>query len=189
MPSTARGSATRRRILDAATEEFAAHGIAGARVDRIAAAAGANKALIYFHFSNKDGLFTAVFEQIVNQALAEAPMDGANLPEYAGRLFDISQAHPEVLRLVTWHRLERAATDPPMKAVLAANQSKIDAIAKAQEAGRVTTRFTAPDLLALALTIANMWTVQSPEPHPSAPRSPEAQRAVIVAAVTALVKP
>ena|ERR1700754_3157880 len=189
MPPAGDAQDTRRRLIEAAHQEFAAHGIAGARVDRIAAAAGANKALIYFHFGNKEGLFTAVFERIVSQAMIEAPFDADDIPGYAGRLFDISQAHPEVLRLVTWHRLERAATDPPMKAVLAANQSKIDAIAKAQEAGRVTTRFTAPDLLALALTIANMWTVQSPEPHPSAPRSPEAQRAVIVAAVTALVKP
>ena len=38
---------TKRRIFEAATAEFADHGIAGARVDRIAARAGANKQLIY----------------------------------------------------------------------------------------------------------------------------------------------
>ena len=75
---------TRRRLVEAAYSEFAAHGIAGARVDRVAATAGVNKALIYFHFGNKEGLFTAVFEQIVNQTLAEAPMDAADLPGYAG---------------------------------------------------------------------------------------------------------
>ncbi|HXW08421.1 MAG TPA: TetR family transcriptional regulator, partial [Vicinamibacterales bacterium] len=41
---------SRHRLLDAAAAEFAAHGFAGASVDRIAAAAGLNKAMIYYHF-------------------------------------------------------------------------------------------------------------------------------------------
>ncbi|HEY3483203.1 MAG TPA: TetR family transcriptional regulator, partial [Streptomyces sp.] len=45
---------TKRRLLAAATEEFAERGIAGARVDRIAAAAGCNKAMIYSYFGSKD---------------------------------------------------------------------------------------------------------------------------------------
>ena len=53
-------TATKARLLEAATEEFAAHGIAGARVDRIAAAANANKQLIYAYFGSKDQLFDAV---------------------------------------------------------------------------------------------------------------------------------
>ena len=47
------------RILDAATAEFSARGIAGARVDRIADAAACNKALLYSYFGNKDQLFDA----------------------------------------------------------------------------------------------------------------------------------
>ena len=46
-PSTARGEATRLRILAAATEEFAARGIAGARMERITTAARTNKAQVY----------------------------------------------------------------------------------------------------------------------------------------------
>jgi AcrR family transcriptional regulator len=45
---------TTRRIFNAAVVEFAAEGIAGARVDRIAANADSNKALIYSYFGNKD---------------------------------------------------------------------------------------------------------------------------------------
>ena len=48
---------TKRRLLKAAYEEFSARGLAGARVDRIAAAAKANKQAIYAHFGNKDDLF------------------------------------------------------------------------------------------------------------------------------------
>ena len=50
-------------ILDAAREEFARYGLAGARVDRIAERAGVNKRLIYYYFDSKDGLFLAVLEQ------------------------------------------------------------------------------------------------------------------------------
>ena len=52
-------TATKQRLLQAATDEFAAHGIAGARVDRLADTAQANKQLIYAYFGSKDGLFDA----------------------------------------------------------------------------------------------------------------------------------
>jgi len=53
---------TRTAIMAAATAEFADKGYDGARVDDIAANAGVNKNLIYHHYVNKDGLFTAVLE-------------------------------------------------------------------------------------------------------------------------------
>jgi AcrR family transcriptional regulator len=189
MPPSGDAQETRRRLIEAAYREFATHGIAGARVDRVAATAGVNKALIYFHFGNKDGLFTAVFDWIVSQALTEAPFNAADLPAYAGHLFDIGEANPDALRLVTWHRLERATTEQPLKAALAANQSKIDAITKAQEAGQVTTRYTAAEILALVLTIANMWTVMTPEQHLTAPTDPKTRRALVVSAVATLTTP
>src|SRR6201996_9826826 len=80
--------ATKGRILTAATAEFAAHGIAGARVDRIAAAADANKSLIYAYFGNKDGLFDAVFEAVVAGTVEAVPIDAEDLPGFAGRIFD-----------------------------------------------------------------------------------------------------
>src|SRR5258708_10569642 len=52
----------RIRILEAAKQEFAAHGIAGARVDRIAANAGANKRMLYYHVGNKEDLYLEVLE-------------------------------------------------------------------------------------------------------------------------------
>jgi AcrR family transcriptional regulator len=51
---------TRARILAAAAREFGAHGFAAATVDRIARAAGVNKAMIYYHFSSKRALYTAI---------------------------------------------------------------------------------------------------------------------------------
>ena len=53
---------TRHAILAAATAEFAEHGLAGARVDRIAEVSGANKRMIYYYFKSKDDLYLAVLE-------------------------------------------------------------------------------------------------------------------------------
>jgi len=53
----------RSRILDAATAEFARNGLGGARVDRIAAAAGTNKRMLYYYFGSKEKLFLAVLER------------------------------------------------------------------------------------------------------------------------------
>ena len=69
-PSSARTQAersdqTRARILDAAIREFSENGLAGARTEQIAEAAGVNKALLYYYFSSKDALYTAALEAVV----------------------------------------------------------------------------------------------------------------------------
>jgi AcrR family transcriptional regulator len=155
--------ATRQRLLDAATSEFAARGIAGARVDRIAHAAKSNKAQIYHYFGSKDGLFDAVFDRIVQATVSETPIDPTDLPEYAGRLFDRYQQHPEIQRLATWYRLERADSDQPIEVIVASNADKVNAISKAQQAGSLTTRFEPAVLLALLLTISGTWSSMTPE--------------------------
>jgi AcrR family transcriptional regulator len=116
---------TRKRLLEAAGVEFSALGIAGARVDRIAEAAGCNKAMIYAYFGNKDQLFDAVFSAHVAAFLDEVPFDAPDLPGYAGRLFDRYEDHPETLRLATWYRLERPR-GASLQAVVSSNQGKLD---------------------------------------------------------------
>jgi TetR/AcrR family transcriptional regulator len=61
---TERVADSRSRILDAALSEFSAHGLAGARTDRIASAAGVNKALLYYYFESKENLYIAALEMI-----------------------------------------------------------------------------------------------------------------------------
>jgi TetR/AcrR family transcriptional regulator len=53
---------TKEKILTAARREFAKHGLAGARVDRIARDAAVNKAMIYYHFRSKEKLYQAVID-------------------------------------------------------------------------------------------------------------------------------
>ncbi len=62
-----RSAETRTRILDAALGEFSANGLAGARMDQIAAAAGVNKALLYYYFESKEKLYVAALELIAGK--------------------------------------------------------------------------------------------------------------------------
>ncbi|WP_327139262.1 TetR family transcriptional regulator [Nocardia sp. NBC_01327] len=106
-------TATKERILAAASTEFAEYGVAGARVDRIAATAQANKRAIYDYFGDKKALFAAVLENLMSE-LAEAvsPSDG-DLGAYAGLLFDYHRAHPEAMRLLLWEALETGDNPVP----------------------------------------------------------------------------
>lgn len=180
--------ATRQRLLDAAAEEFAARGIAGARVDRIAQAARSNKAQIYHYFGSKDALFEAVFDRIVEATLRDTPIDPTDLPGYAGRLFDRYQKHPEVQRLATWYRLERGDGYDPIEAIVASNAAKVKAIAEAQRAGLLTTRFEPAVLLGLVLTLSGTWSAMTPEYTGLVRRlSVAKRRKAIVDAVAALL--
>jgi|SRR5579859_1596024 len=59
-----RADQTRARILDAAVREFSENGLAGARTEQIAEAAGVNKALLYYYFKGKDALYAAALDSI-----------------------------------------------------------------------------------------------------------------------------
>lgn len=60
-------AATQIQILDAAEDEFARYGLAGARIDAITARTGVTKAMIYYYFENKEGLYQAVMQRIGSQ--------------------------------------------------------------------------------------------------------------------------
>ena len=180
--------ATKKRLRDAATAEFAGYGIAGARVDRIAEQARANKAQIYHYFGSKDALFDAVFDAIVVNTVREMPIDPTDLPEYAGRLYDGYEDHPEIPRIATWYRLERADTTSLLDIIVQSNRHKVAAIEAAQRAGQLTTRWSAADLLGLVLTVAGMWSTMTPEFTVLFSQHSRAQRRkVITDAVAALL--
>src|SRR6202050_2939510 len=65
-----RADRTRKTILRAAIREFSAHGLAGARTDAIAESAKVNKALLYYYYKSKSGLYAAAIEE-VSSAVAE----------------------------------------------------------------------------------------------------------------------
>ena len=152
---------TRTRILNAAEAEFAAHGIAGARVDRIADTAPANKALIYKYFGTKDELFDAVFAARVLAFVDEVEFDATDLPGYAGRAFDLYERYPNTLRLTTWYQLERA--EGRLQAIVDSNAAKLAKIEQAQKAGTLTTALSPLELLTEVRALAMSWHLHTPE--------------------------
>jgi AcrR family transcriptional regulator len=98
--------ATKARIFEAATEEFAAHGIAGARVDRIAQNAQANKQLIYAYFGDKKKLFYKVLDKTLVEVAEMVSTDITDLDRWVDEHLDYHQKHPELLRLLMWEALE-----------------------------------------------------------------------------------
>ncbi len=100
-------AATRRKLLIAARREFARQGLAGARVDEIAALAGVNKQLVYHYFGDKDALYLAVLEWIYQEIRDhERNLELSGLsPEKAIRKliessFDHLARHPEFVALL-----------------------------------------------------------------------------------------
>ncbi|WP_393058961.1 TetR/AcrR family transcriptional regulator [Streptomyces sp. LN549] len=97
---------TKERLLAAAKEEFAAHGIAGARVDRIAELAGVNKERIYGYFGNKQKLFDAVVGSALDELAEAVPLTAGDDPaEYVGRVYDFHRDNPVLVRLFLWEGL------------------------------------------------------------------------------------
>ncbi|POM22731.1 HTH-type transcriptional repressor NicS [Actinomadura rubteroloni] len=102
---------TRRRIFAAAAAEFAEHGLAGARVDRIASAAKANKQAIYLYYGGKEKLFAAILRAKLEAVAVSVTIDPEAVGESAGEIFDWYHEHPELIRLLLWESLE--ACDAP----------------------------------------------------------------------------
>ncbi|MCW1249619.1 TetR family transcriptional regulator [Acaricomes phytoseiuli] len=182
--------ATKHRLLEAAVAEFAHYGIAGARVDRIASEAESNKAQIYHYFKSKEGLFEAVIAEQLTEVVREVPIDADQLPEYAGRLFDGYQQHPDLARLAVWYRLERQPEAPIIQTVLESNQKKAAAIAEAQRRGAVSDSYPPEVLLGLILHLSSLWDLQTPEYlQMTSTLSTADRRDVVVSAVRALTEP
>lgn len=66
-PQPDRSVETRARILDAAVREFSSKGLAGSRTEQIAAAAGVNKALLYYYFESKEKLYQAALDMVASR--------------------------------------------------------------------------------------------------------------------------
>lgn len=146
--------ATKELLLSAARAEFAEHGLAGARIDRIADRAGANKRLLYVYFGDKEQLFEAVLEREIGALAQATPLLAGDLVGYAAARFDHMLAHPETARLAAWRRFEQA---PASTAEVESYRKKVDAVAAAQREGRVDDSIPAVDLFALVLRMTESW--------------------------------
>ena len=113
--SRGRPEESRAAILQAAIREFSREGVAGARTDAIARAAGVNKALLYYYFKDKETLYAAVLDQVfgglsqsIQKALSSDLPPREKLLAYVGAHFDYIASHPLYHR-ITQGEMMRAA--------------------------------------------------------------------------------
>ncbi|MDN3259494.1 TetR family transcriptional regulator [Streptomyces sp. CSDS2] len=155
--------ATKARIFEAAVAEFSRHGIAGARIDRIAAAAKANKQLIYAYFGNKAELFTQVLGSRMVDLASAVPVDPDDIDGWVDRLLDYHAAHPELLRLLFWEGMEYGTAELPDEEARQDHYArKVAQIRDAQERGVITDTIPAGDLLILLISLTN-WSSALPQ--------------------------
>ena len=108
MGSRGQPAESRAAILQAGAREFAEHGIAGARTEAIARAAGVNKALLYYYFTDKETLYGSVLDHAfsgmktaVFRALDSALPPREKIMAYAGAYFDFiasNQIYPKLMQ-------------------------------------------------------------------------------------------
>lgn len=98
---------SRARIIEAATQEFAAHGLAGARVERIARRARVNKQLLYHHYGDKKQLFGEVLHRMVVETSALLASASAEPDQLVSLLAAaVNDEERRWLRLLQWEALE-----------------------------------------------------------------------------------
>ena len=150
---------TRRRIKQAATTEFARHGLHGTSIERIARLAGVNKERVYNYFGGKKELFAAVLHDemlTVAQAVPITSSSVDDIGEYAGRVYDYHLDHPELIRLLRWEALsldDVVAEENRRKRY----EEKTAAVAAGQDAGTITSQISAEHLTLFILSIAGWW--------------------------------
>jgi AcrR family transcriptional regulator len=138
---------TKRNILDVATAEFSAMGLAGARVDAIAERTNTTKRMLYYYFGSKEGLYEAVLDKVYGdiRALEQdlhvgelEPIDGMRrLVEFT---FDYHDRHRDFVRLVSIENIHGAKYIEHLKTFRSRNASAIvtieDLLARGIESGQ-----------------------------------------------------
>jgi AcrR family transcriptional regulator len=136
---------TMANILAMAKHEFAEKGLAGARIDEIAAATQTSKRMIYYYFGSKEGLYTAVLEASYREMrMHEAALDLENLEpvEALRRLveytFDHHRQHEDYIRLVMGENINRGQYLAQSPEIQALNVPAISAIESLYRRGVAT---------------------------------------------------
>jgi AcrR family transcriptional regulator len=156
-------TATKARIMEAAVAEFAEYGVGGARMERIAARARANKRSLYDHFGDKAELFAIVLADQLERLAAAVELRSDGIAQYVGELYDYCAAHPELVRLVQWEALSLPPREAPRYVQRSASyQRKVDAIATAQRDGLIDASLDPRRVLLLLIGMAE-WTLYVPQ--------------------------
>lgn len=148
----------------AAREEFVEHGLEGARVDRIARRAGANKRLLYHYIGNKEALYSRVLLEAYKDIRAGenelnlvelAPLDA--MRKLVGFTFDHFEENPWFIRLLQTENIQRAAFVSEMRELPDLHSPIIEQIRQTLVAGEASGEFRKGiDPVQLYITIAGI---------------------------------
>ena len=134
---------TRQAILDAAREEFAEHGLSGARVEAIAARTNTVKRMLYYYFGSKEGLYLAVLEEAyaaIREAEQRLDLLGLQPLQAIRRLieftFDYQEANPGFIRLVSIENIHNGAHMAQSEKIQKLNSVVVETLATILERGR-----------------------------------------------------
>jgi AcrR family transcriptional regulator len=106
-PELTQADLTRANIIAVATREFASKGFSGARVDEIADLTATSKRMIYYYYTNKEGLYVAVLEHAyrgIREIESRLNLDHLDPVQafrtLVGFTFDYQWEHEDFVRLV-----------------------------------------------------------------------------------------
>jgi AcrR family transcriptional regulator len=151
---------TKRKIIDAATQEFAARGPDGTTIERIAKLAKVNKERVYNYFGGKPELFAQVLREqlaVAAQTVALQSDDPDSVSEYTGRLFDYHRQNPVLVRLLLWEALAYPEEVPEEHLRRESYGTKTALIGAGQTQGTLTNEFPPDVLNFLLLAVAGYW--------------------------------
>ncbi|MBB2893754.1 TetR family transcriptional regulator [Flexivirga oryzae] len=188
---------TKRKIVDAATAQFALTGPAGTTIERIAKEAGVNKERVYAYYGGKDALFAHVLAEQMRTATASVPVPSTgpdDVAAYAGRLFDYLDQHPHLLRLLQWEALTITGGVPDEQHRREMYAERTGELAQGQATGNLTSSFDADLLNVLILGVVGYWTMVPQVARMIAgpsdgPHEKERRRAAVVEAARRLATP
>ncbi len=139
---------TRQNILAVARQEFAEHGLSGARVDAIAARISTTKRMIYYYFGSKEGLYLAVLEQVYGGIRGlEMTLDLDRLTpiealhQMVDFTFDYHEENPDFVRLVSVENIHHGAHLKQSEKLRNLNSSVIVSLATILERGKAAGQF------------------------------------------------
>ncbi len=198
---------SREAILRAAVEEFAKFGIAGARTDHIAAASGLNKALMYYYYGDKEGLYQAVLEYVfsglaakLTQVLERDIPSLQKLQLYTATHFDFIAEHPTYPRIFQGEMARSPGVSPRIRALAQKiirplyerlGQTIVEGIRK----GELRADLDPANVIISMGGLVGLYFVSAPVAKavtgkdPLSPAALRARRAAVVDHITAILRP
>jgi TetR/AcrR family transcriptional regulator len=152
------------RILTAAMREFAKHGFAGARVERIVSRADVSPRSLYYHFGSKRGLYDAARERLGSQHFEDFVRGVTDEPLIDRLLANVDVATTprwqQWARMLMWEALDGGADSSPYPQDTVPGD--LLAIRAAQERGEIDPDID-PHMLTMAFIAITFWPTMFPQ--------------------------